>query len=198
MVPFGRPPKFSPDGKWIAYRTGEEHHFEGKTFIVPSAGGKPMRVGADLPDAKWPVWSSDGKSLLVYGSRETPRAGGAISGPTDEFLIPIDGKHPRETGWPPLCGVRIFGQRDRSRGRAPLCSSQPFLPHLLHHEIIEAAGNRSFPPDGGRTGFEGVLINLFAARQWFEIGLCVRLLSRDPGPGFHAPLSFGPAIIIRN
>jgi eukaryotic-like serine/threonine-protein kinase len=99
LVPLGRSPKFSPDGKRIAYWTGEAHHFEGKTFIVPAAGGEPVRVGADLADAKRPVWSSDGSTLLVYGSRESPTDGGAIPGPMDLFLVPVDGGPARETGW---------------------------------------------------------------------------------------------------
>jgi Tol biopolymer transport system component len=99
VVPLGRSPKFSPDGKWIAYWTGEAHHFEGKAFIVPSAGGKAVRVGADLADAKRPVWSSDGNALLVYGSRVRPGGGGAVPGPMDFFLVPIDGGPARDTGW---------------------------------------------------------------------------------------------------
>jgi Tol biopolymer transport system component len=76
IAPLGRSPKFSPDGKWIAYWTGEAHHFEAKTFIVPPTGGKSVCVGADLAEARWPVWSPDGRALLVYGSRVPPHASG--------------------------------------------------------------------------------------------------------------------------
>jgi Tol biopolymer transport system component len=99
VAPLGRSPKFSPDGKWIAYWTGESHHFQGKTFIIPSAGGKPVRVGADLADAKRPVWSSRGDALLVHGSRVPPGGGGASPGPMDLFLVPVDGGPAHETGW---------------------------------------------------------------------------------------------------
>ncbi len=99
VAPLGRSPRFSPNGKWIAYWTGELHHFEGKTFIVPSAGGKAVRVGADLADAKRPVWSSDGNALLVYGSRVPPSGGGVSPGPMDLFLIPVDGGPALETEW---------------------------------------------------------------------------------------------------
>ncbi len=99
VAPLGRSPKFSPDGKWIAYWTGEAHHFEGQTFIIPSAGGEAVRVGADLADAKRPLWSPDGNTLLIYGSRVPPGNGGITHGPMDLFLVPVDGGPARETGW---------------------------------------------------------------------------------------------------
>jgi Tol biopolymer transport system component len=34
--------------------------------VVPSSGGEPERLGLDLPFAANPVWSPDGKHLLVY------------------------------------------------------------------------------------------------------------------------------------
>ena len=99
VAPLGRSPKFSPDGKWIAFWTGESHHFEGQAFIVPSAGGKPIRVGADLADAKRPAWSPDGSALLVYGSRVPPGGSGVVPGPMDLFLLPVNGGPAHETGW---------------------------------------------------------------------------------------------------
>jgi eukaryotic-like serine/threonine-protein kinase len=99
VIPLARSPKFSPDGNYIAYWTGEAHHFEGKTFVVAAGGERVVRVGADLADAKRPVWSSDGRALLVYGSRASPIDGGAIPGPMDLFLVPLDGGAARETGW---------------------------------------------------------------------------------------------------
>jgi Tol biopolymer transport system component len=99
LAPLGRSPKFSPDGKWIAYWTGQSHHFQGKVFLVPVKGGKPLRLAADLADAKQPVWSSDGKTLLVYGSRVRSLAGGAVPGAMDLFVVPVEGGPARESGW---------------------------------------------------------------------------------------------------
>ncbi len=99
IAALGQSPKFSPDGKWIAYWTGQEHHFEGQVFIVPSTGGRPLRIAADLADARRPLWSPNGKSLLVFGSRIPPHNSGTTSGPTDLFLVSIQGGAARETGW---------------------------------------------------------------------------------------------------
>ncbi len=117
IAPFGQSPKFSPDGKWIAYWTGQEHHFEGKVFIVPSAGGKAVRIGADLADARWPLWSENGKSLLVFGSRIPPHNSGAASGPTDLFLVPVRGGTGTETGWTAaLRRARIWAEGSATPG----------------------------------------------------------------------------------
>ena len=99
IAPLGQSPKFSPDGKWIAFWTGSEHHFEGKVFIVPSTGGRAVRIGTDLADARWPLWSPNGKSLLVFGSRFPPHNSGVASGPTDLFLVPIESGTAQETHW---------------------------------------------------------------------------------------------------
>ena len=66
---------------------------------MASTGGNAIRAGAELADAKWPVWSTDGRALLVYGSRLRAGTGGAVPGPMDIFLVPIHGGAARETGW---------------------------------------------------------------------------------------------------
>ncbi len=58
-------PRWSPDGKWIAY-TGEIHDRDHpKIFLAPSAGGSPSTLAANgldlIPGAL--KWSNDGKSL---------------------------------------------------------------------------------------------------------------------------------------
>ncbi len=60
-------PKFSPDGKWIAF-TGD---YDGNTdvFVMPAAGGEPKRLtyhpGADLVLG----WTPDGKRILFRSNR---------------------------------------------------------------------------------------------------------------------------------
>ncbi|MBI4908209.1 MAG: serine/threonine-protein kinase [Acidobacteria bacterium] len=82
IADLGRRPRYSPDGKWIAYWTGPEGSNDlvragaAKVFVVSSDGGMPRQVGADLPSAFTPVWSPDGRALLVMGpnhSAKNPR-----------------------------------------------------------------------------------------------------------------------------
>lgn len=69
----GRRPRFSPDGKWIAYWVGLEHLL-GDTYVVSAEGGSPRRISLGNEEKKrsfdWsrtraPVWSPDGRRLLV-------------------------------------------------------------------------------------------------------------------------------------
>jgi Tol biopolymer transport system component len=92
IAPDGMAPRFSPDGRsiafwtgrWLAPRTiGQERH----TFVVPTSGGETTRVAVTLPTAGDPVWSPDGKALIVFGRQ-------AISGEgtdPDWWWVPMDG-----------------------------------------------------------------------------------------------------------
>ena len=82
----GNTPRFSPDGKLIAFESGSSNPavIPETLIVVPSNGGPERRV-ATFTVHVHPDWSSDGKSLLVHttpGEREqwvdrVPLAGGA-------------------------------------------------------------------------------------------------------------------------
>ncbi|MEO7652547.1 MAG: protein kinase, partial [Bryobacteraceae bacterium] len=67
MVPKGSNPKFSPDGKTIAFQIGG-FLMASEIFLVPAAGGKPARLQTNVAWAAEPVWSPDGKKILFAGS----------------------------------------------------------------------------------------------------------------------------------
>jgi eukaryotic-like serine/threonine-protein kinase len=66
IAPDGRRPRFSPDGRWLAYWVGHEH-LPGDTYVLPVDGGQPKRIVFGDPELKTrsPVWSPDGQRLLV-------------------------------------------------------------------------------------------------------------------------------------
>jgi Tol biopolymer transport system component len=75
IVSYGRRPRFSPDGKWIAYYTGSGNPGfvapgSAKLYIVPSAGGSPRELCADFAAAAFPVWAPDSKHILFMGNRD--------------------------------------------------------------------------------------------------------------------------------
>ncbi|MBI3645118.1 MAG: PD40 domain-containing protein, partial [Acidobacteriales bacterium] len=68
----GLNPKFSPDGSQVAYWVGAESVAaavpgSGAVWVVPVAGGPPQRVGPNFTAARHPIWSPDGKNLLLVG-----------------------------------------------------------------------------------------------------------------------------------
>jgi dipeptidyl aminopeptidase/acylaminoacyl peptidase len=77
LVTGGLRPRFSPDGKWIAY------YEAGRVFIVSPEGGEPRRLQPEFLDSSFPVWSPDGQHLLFVGTD----AGGR----RDWWVTPIEG-----------------------------------------------------------------------------------------------------------
>jgi Tol biopolymer transport system component/DNA-binding winged helix-turn-helix (wHTH) protein len=96
----GLNPRFSPDGKWIAFWSGGRKGSRaldadplGAIFVIPAAGGEPKRVGASLPPGGYPVWSPDSRQLLVYAGART----GATTDP-DWWVASLEGDAVRKTG----------------------------------------------------------------------------------------------------
>lgn len=68
-------PRFSPDGKWIAF--SGEYDGNREVYIIPSIGGEPKRLTyqmdiPELPERMGPdkivmQWSNDGKSIIYRG-----------------------------------------------------------------------------------------------------------------------------------
>ncbi|HEV2990341.1 MAG TPA: protein kinase [Candidatus Angelobacter sp.] len=69
LVSGGRDPKFSPDGKSVLYWTGDrdESVASGQLYVIPVTGGSPVRLAANFKDARYGIWSPDGKYVLFTG-----------------------------------------------------------------------------------------------------------------------------------
>jgi Tol biopolymer transport system component len=97
LVEGGYDPRYSPDGRSIAYWTGSFVGFSPaagsyRTFVVPAGGGPPREIGG-FSGARFPIWSPDGKSLLLMASRAEL--------PTEEtydwWIVPLEGAEPVRT-----------------------------------------------------------------------------------------------------
>ncbi|MBX3118213.1 MAG: PD40 domain-containing protein [Fimbriimonadaceae bacterium] len=79
-------PKFSPDGKWIAF-TGQ---YDGNTevYVMPIDGGAPRRVTYDPTGATMVSWTPDGKSIVYRSSHLMPIRGQRL------FKVPVSGGFP--------------------------------------------------------------------------------------------------------
>jgi Tol biopolymer transport system component len=92
----GHNPRFSPDGKYIAYwvgftgARGDSGSPSNKVFVVSADGGRPVQLLPHFETAFWPVWSPDSKHVLVT-AKSVDEFGGA---PVDWYVVPVDGGPP--------------------------------------------------------------------------------------------------------
>ena len=97
LVPDGRRPRFSPDGRFIAYWTGTIVGFFGeaggyRTFVVPADGGVSREI-TGFTGARFPVWSPDSRTLLVLASRDANPTGQSY----EWWQVPAAGGDPIKT-----------------------------------------------------------------------------------------------------
>jgi hypothetical protein len=98
VAPEGRGPKFSPDGRSLAYWTGPwlglragNSQSSRETYVVSVNGGEARRIATSARD---PVWSPDGKAVLVIS--QEPLGDGSLD--VDWWWVPIDGGPSVRTG----------------------------------------------------------------------------------------------------
>ena len=92
----GQRPRFSPDGRQLAYYTGPPGSIVGaKLFVVSVDGGQPRQLQADFASATEPIWAPDGSHLLFMGRHST--------GGDEIWMTPLDGGEPLSTGLRALC-----------------------------------------------------------------------------------------------
>jgi Tol biopolymer transport system component len=77
----GRWPRFSPDGHWIAYVTGRS------LLILPPTGGPPREIRTQGAIQSAPVWSPDGRYLLVVETEVDDRP---LAASWEWWFVPID------------------------------------------------------------------------------------------------------------
>ena len=119
VAPEGRGPRFSPDGRSIAFWTGPwlaERSVGAvrRTFVMPATGGAPLLVAPDLASSGDPVWAPDGRSLLVFARRAS--SGNNIA--PDWWWVPLQGGSPIAT--------RAYERFAANDLRVDLPDSQPF------------------------------------------------------------------------
>ena len=96
----GFDPKYSPDGLQVAYWVGTQSVAaavpgSGAVWVVPAAGGVPRRVATGLTTARNPIWSPDGKRLLVVGYAA---ANAFESASIDWWVVGANGQESIRTG----------------------------------------------------------------------------------------------------
>jgi serine/threonine protein kinase len=88
----GFAPRFSPDGKWIAY--GVTTTGGSGIFVAPATGGPAIRIAQDFYIARSHVWSPDGHHLLFWGQRQRNVP---AENNVDWYVAPVTGGQPLRT-----------------------------------------------------------------------------------------------------
>lgn len=95
LVPGGRNPAFSRDGKTVAFWQGsEDTSRSGELYIYPLDHGPPQRLVSDFDDARHPAWNDAGQ-LLFLGCRD---AVAEARNCPDWWVVDPNGGEPTNTG----------------------------------------------------------------------------------------------------
>jgi Tol biopolymer transport system component len=93
LVRGGQFPRFSPDGRWIAYCMGVSFLGESKIYMLPVTGGEPRQLATDVPWSCLPAFSGDGNYILFQGAPATNEPSSH-----DWWVTPVGGGKSVRTG----------------------------------------------------------------------------------------------------
>src|SRR5262245_17268438 len=82
-------PRFSPDGKWIAFSSDRNGNLD--VFIIPAGGGQVKALTTHSADDAVLNWSPDSKSVLFASNRGDDFMGKL-------YVVSVDGGMPKNAG----------------------------------------------------------------------------------------------------
>lgn len=83
-------PRFSPDGKWIAFTSNRMGNND--VYIVPTTGGEPKQLTWHSGDDQALYWTPDGKEVVFTSNRGSHPFGSPL------YKVALDGTVPRPMG----------------------------------------------------------------------------------------------------
>ena len=117
-------PRFSPDGKWIAFSSNREGNYD--VYVVPATGGKPRQLTFHSADDDVVGWTPDGKKIIFTSAR----GNGVFPGVATLWEIPVDGgiEQPVHTDWGSWAsyspdGSKLAFTRHPASGRASIIAA---------------------------------------------------------------------------
>jgi Tol biopolymer transport system component len=128
LTPKGLRPRFSPDGKWIAYyamtgAAGDSGSAVSRVFILSPDGGEPRQIQPDFVYSRFPVWSPDSQFLLFEGG-DTP-------GWRDWWVTPLEGGAAKATrALQMLNNIAVHAPERWWNGKILFSATEQEHPHL--------------------------------------------------------------------
>ena len=88
-------PRFSPDGKWIAFSSNREGNYD--VYVIPAQGGKPRQLTFHSADDTVAGWTPDSRRVLF----QSTRGKGAFPSVATLFEVSAEGgmEQPLSTDW---------------------------------------------------------------------------------------------------
>jgi len=83
-------PRFSPDGKWIAFTSDRLGNDD--VFVIPATGGEPRQLTWFSGNDQVQYWSPDGKGIVIASNRGPDPWGSPL------YVVPLDGGPPTPLG----------------------------------------------------------------------------------------------------
>jgi Tol biopolymer transport system component len=124
--------RFSPDGHWISYTAQRVASADASVvYVVPAAGGSPVRITATNAWADWPRWAPDGKTLYYVSSQN--------SGFLDIWGIKFDPDAGKPAGEP--FRVTNYDNPSRMISTQLARSEMAFAEHSLALPLQEVSGS---------------------------------------------------------
>ena len=178
LAPRGRNPRFSPDGRWIAYWEGREsadfYPGSASVFVVDAGGGQPRQIAAEMAAALYPVWSPKGDQLLVLAQHSAPAD-------RDWWIIPFEQGSAHKTGALP---------QFRSQGLRWAAWESSFAPLDWR---ADGSGRVLFAASSQSAAGEGDAGNLWQVAIGPRGSIAGRAFSVTHGPGVQAQASAAAA-----
>ncbi|WP_433049747.1 S9 family peptidase [Dactylosporangium sp. CS-033363] len=157
-------PRFSPDGRWLAFLRRQDKGAKPQLWVLPVSGGEARRLTDQPLGAGAPAWAPDSKSL-AFAARvpQEPRYGTAKSG--DGETIGADGEPPRRitTLFNRLDGLGFF--RDRPAQLFTLAVAEGAEPEQVTDEPYDH-GDPRWSPDGQWLTFASSRRDDWSADVW--------------------------------
>jgi serine/threonine protein kinase/Tol biopolymer transport system component len=125
-------PRFSPDGKWIAF-SKTVSFTRNELYIVPAAGGQSRRITRSPWSQRGFAWSTDGTSLVGISSRMGDKA--------QMWRFPVDGSDPYALG-----GLDVVrgSEPSLSRGKGSVAWVRDMSANSLWRMLVDRSGG---PPE---------------------------------------------------